>query len=106
MTRLSSEESLQLLRQRGIVAADEVVVAPDHMPWPDDEPPLGLSFFRTAVESEDLSGMTLQRTFFNRSEVSGTSFRGSDLTESFLCWNDFVSVDFSEAVLARADLRG
>jgi uncharacterized protein YjbI with pentapeptide repeats len=50
--------------------------------------------------------MSRPRTFFNRSQVSHTSFRGSDLTESFLCWNDFLAVDFSGAALARADLRG
>jgi uncharacterized protein YjbI with pentapeptide repeats len=32
-------------------------------------------------------------------------FRGTDFTESYLCWNDFTDVDFSDAVLTRCDLR-
>jgi uncharacterized protein YjbI with pentapeptide repeats len=53
----------------------------------------------------DLSGLTLPRTFFGRSEIKGASFRGTDLRESRLCWNDFIDVDFSETILSDADLR-
>jgi uncharacterized protein YjbI with pentapeptide repeats len=52
-----------------------------------------------------LSGLTLPRTFFGRSEINGASFHDTDLRESNLCWNDFVDVDFSEAVLRSSDLR-
>jgi len=45
------------------------------------------------------------RTFFGRSEITGASFRGTDLRESRLCWNDFIDVDFSETILSDADLR-
>jgi uncharacterized protein YjbI with pentapeptide repeats len=76
------------------------------MPQPDDDEPLGLSFFRMSFEGgADLSGLSIARTFSGRSEIANVSFRGSDLTESNLRWNDFIDVDFREACLARADLR-
>ncbi|MFN7139646.1 MAG: pentapeptide repeat-containing protein, partial [Limisphaerales bacterium] len=53
-----------------------------------------------------LEGLTLPRTFFGRSEIRGVSFRGTDLSESTGCWNDFVDVDFGEADLSEVDLRG
>ena len=77
---------------------------PDHMPRFDDEEPLGVQFFRTMVEG-DLSGLTLPRTFFGRSEISKASFVNTDLHESNLCWNDFIDVDFSQADLSHSDLR-
>jgi uncharacterized protein YjbI with pentapeptide repeats len=40
----------------------------------------------------DFSDLTLPRTFFGRSELDGTAFRNTDLTESNLCWNDFNGV--------------
>ena len=77
----------------------------DRRPRHDDDRP-GLSFFRTLVERADLSNLTLPRTFIGRSEVRAVSFRNTDLSESTLCWNDFVDVDFRDADLREADLRG
>jgi uncharacterized protein YjbI with pentapeptide repeats len=77
---------------------------PQRKPRYDDDETLGITFFRTRV-TDDLSGLTLPRTFFGRSEISGTSFRSTDLRESRLCWNDFIDVDFSEAILSDTDLR-
>jgi uncharacterized protein YjbI with pentapeptide repeats len=77
---------------------------PERKPRQDDDEPLGVSFLRTRV-SDDLSGLTLPRTFFGRSEISEASFRGTDLHESTLCSNDFIDVDFSQAILTGADLR-
>jgi BTB/POZ domain-containing protein KCTD9 len=78
---------------------------PDRMPQYDDEQ-LGVSFFRTFVgEHDDLSNLTLPRTYFGRSEINDALFCNTDLTESCLCWNDFIDVDFSDAVLAHCDLR-
>ena len=105
MTRLTYEPSLERLRERGFLDAREQPPLPSRMPQPTDEAPLGLSFFRTAIEDEDLQELSIPRTFFCRSLVSHTNFRGSDLAESFMCWNDFVRVDFSSADLSRADLR-
>ena len=79
---------------------------PDRLPRPDDEEPLGVSFFRTFVgEGDDLSNLFLPHTFFGRSEINDAAFRNTDFTESNLCWNDFVDVDFTDAVLAGSDMR-
>jgi uncharacterized protein YjbI with pentapeptide repeats len=79
---------------------------PDQVPQYDDPEPLGVNFFRTMVSDEvPLDNLTLQRTFFGRSEVNKASFRNTDLTESNLCWNDFHGVDFTGATLAKADMR-
>jgi uncharacterized protein YjbI with pentapeptide repeats len=76
------------------------------MPRPDDEEPLGVSFFRTFVgEGDDLSNLFLPHTFFGRSEINNAVFRNTDFTESNLCWNDFVDVEFTDAVLAGSDMR-
>jgi len=104
MSRPSYEESIRLLRERGVLGPDDAPTLPPRMPLPEDDP-VGLEYFRTAVRGEDLSGVSLPRAFFCRSEVAETSFRDSDLTESFMCWTDFVDVDFSSAVLVGADLR-
>jgi uncharacterized protein YjbI with pentapeptide repeats len=79
---------------------------PDHLPRADDEEPLGVSFFRTFVgEGDDLSNLYLPHTFFGRSEINHPAFRNTDFTKSNLCWNDFIDVDFSDAVLAGSDMR-
>jgi len=100
------EKSLQLLRQREIIGSDENPPQPVAMPQPEDEGPLGLSFYRMGFEAgADLSGLSIARTFFGRSEIANASFHTSDLTESNLRWNDFIDVDFSSAILVGADLR-
>lgn len=78
---------------------------PNRMPSHDDEEPLGLSFFRTGLQEEDLARLTIPRTFFGRSEFEGVSFHNTDLSASRMCWNDFAGCDFSNAVLCGADLR-
>ena len=100
------DESIHRLQELGFLGPDEQPPIPDHVPQPEDEEPLGLSFFRTFVgEGADLSNLSIPRTFFGRSEINSVSFRNTDLTESNLRWNDFIDVDFTEATLARADLR-
>ena len=102
--RLSYDESCRHLQPRHLELGP-IPPLPDRMPRADDEV-LGVSFFRTLLEgADDLTNLTLPRTFFGRSEISKTSFRNTDLTESNLCWNDFKDVDFTEASLARSDLR-
>jgi uncharacterized protein YjbI with pentapeptide repeats len=104
--RLGYDDSIRRLRELGFLGADERPPMPNHVPQPEDEEPLGLSFFRTFVgEGADLSYLSIPRTFFGRSEISNASFRNTDLSESNLRWNDFIDVDFTEATLARADLR-
>jgi uncharacterized protein YjbI with pentapeptide repeats len=97
---------------------------PDHRPQYDDEAPLGVSFFRTwvgvgrpfglqpsnpddwvDVAEHALANLTLPRTFFGRSEISSISFKNTDLSESTLCWNDFIEVNFTDADLSESDLR-
>jgi uncharacterized protein YjbI with pentapeptide repeats len=104
--RLGYDDSIRRLRELGFLGADERPSMPDHRPQPEDDAPLGLSFFRTFVgEGADLSNLSIPRTFFSRSEISNASFRNTDLSESNLRWNDFIDVDFTEATLAQADFR-
>jgi uncharacterized protein YjbI with pentapeptide repeats len=69
-----------------------------------DDDVLGFSVFRTKLVG-DWSSLTLPRTYFGRSLVERVNFYDTDLSESVACWNDFVEVVFSSAVLDRADLR-
>lgn len=105
MPRLSYEDSCRRLQGKYLDVGC-VPSVPERMPHPDDDGAPGVRFFRTCVGGDDdLSNLTLLRSFFGRSEVSNALFRGTDLTESYLCWNDFFEVDFSDAILARCDLR-
>ncbi|MBI1248264.1 pentapeptide repeat-containing protein [bacterium] len=78
---------------------------PDHLPQYDDEEPLGVSFFRTFANEDVLENLTIPRTFFGRSEMRAISFLNSDLSESNLCWNDFIEVNFECADLGKCDMR-
>ena len=101
--RLSYEESCEKFKPDYI---SETPPLPDRMPRHADEAP-GLSIFRTFVgEGDDFSNLTIPRTYFGRSEVNDASFRNTDLSQSCMCWNDFVDVDFTGADLSGADLRG
>ena len=89
--RKSYEESLDRLRQ-------------DYASFVDDS--AGVEFYRTFVgDGDDLSGLTLPKTFFGRSEINDCSFANTDLSESKMCWNDFIDVDFTDADLTNSDLR-
>lgn len=77
---------------------------PPGMPNYDDEE-LGFSFFRHGVEDGDYSHLTLPRTYMGRSGLTRVSFRNTDLSESRMCWNDFIECDFSEADLSGCDMR-
>ncbi len=89
--RKSYEESLDRLRK-------------DYAAFVDDSE--GVEFFRTFVgDGDDLSGLSLPKTFFGRSEIHDCSFANTDLSESTMCWNDFVDVDFTDADLVNSDLR-
>lgn len=104
-TRLSYVDSCRRL-QPTYLSPGDIPPMPDHVPQHDDPEPLGVSFFRTFVgDGDDLGNLTLPRTFFNRSEVNHVSFKNTDLSESNLCWNDFIDVDFADAILTGSDLR-
>jgi uncharacterized protein YjbI with pentapeptide repeats len=103
--RLSYEESCKRLQPK-FIDEGSFPPMPQRRPQANDEEPHGVSFFRTFVgEGEDLSNLTLPRTFFGRSEIDDASFKNTDLSESNLCWNDFTDVDFTDATLTGADLR-
>jgi BTB/POZ domain-containing protein KCTD9 len=103
--RLSYEESCKFLQRLGYLVGGSIPPMPDHRPQYDDEEPLGVSFFRTAVTGDAVEDLTLPRTFFGRSDVGLVSFKNTDLADSTLCWNDFHDVDFSDCDLSRSDLR-
>src|SRR5262245_527351 len=105
MKRFSYLESCLKLQALRLLDGGEPPRIPDRMPRYDDGEPWGVCFFRLIVTDKVLSNLTLPRTYFGRSEISNVSFRNTDLTESNLCWNDFVNVDFSATTLARCDLR-
>lgn len=104
MTRLTYEQSCKLLEEFGAVNLGEIPPIPQVMPRFDDEI-LGVNFFRSAVEGARLENLTIPRTFFGRSELRNVSFAGSDMSQSNLCWNDFIQVNFQSCSLSGADLR-
>ncbi len=105
MPRLSFAASIEALRKRQVIDPTEKIELPPAKPLPEDEH-VGLSFFRTFVLDVDFSGLTLPRTFINRSEIRECRFLDTDLSESFICWNDLIDLDFTGANLAGVDLRG
>jgi BTB/POZ domain-containing protein KCTD9 len=126
-SRLSYEESCKYLqRYSHLGGGAEGVIPPlsDHRPQYDDELPFGVRFFRTwlgvgrpfglkALRPEDdvevaehaLDNLTLPRTYFGRSEISSISFQNTNLSDSTICWNDFIKVNFTDADLSESDLR-
>ncbi len=102
--RLTYPQSCIALQKLGLLDQGELPPLPTRQPQLVDEEPLGVSFFRMQVEG-DLANMTLPRTFFGKSEICDASFRDTDLSESTLCWCDFVNVDFSHTTLNASDLR-
>jgi BTB/POZ domain-containing protein KCTD9 len=103
--RLSYEDSCRVLQRLGDLEDGPIPPMPARRPRHDDGGPLGVSFFRTIVRGMDLEGLTLPRRFFGRSEIGPMSFRNTDPSESTLCWNDFIEVDFTDCDLSDSDLR-
>ena len=105
MDRLSYAESCRELERSNWIEKGSAPAEPrPRRPQFDDET-LGIQFFRTLAEDASLSNLTIPRTFFGRSEIRRTSFVNTDMSESTLCWNDFIDVDFTKACLADSDLR-
>lgn len=104
----SLAESWTVLEAQGVDvgrSADGAPYVPPRMPNYDDEEPLSTMFFRGEWKDVALDDLTLPRTYFGRSLLESVSFRGSDLSESRMCWNDFVKCDFTGARLRGCDLR-
>lgn len=99
------DETINTLRELGLIYDDQSPRLPEVMPKFDDPDPCGFSIFRMGIEDLDLSALDMRRTFFSRSEIVGCNFTDTDLAESNMCWNDFISVNFTRANLAGADLR-
>lgn len=78
---------------------------PARMPNYDDREPLDFSFFRCLHTDADLSNLSLPRTFFGRSSLERLDFHNTDLSESRMCWNDFLDCDFRHADLTGCDMR-
>jgi BTB/POZ domain-containing protein KCTD9 len=105
-SRSNYEDSFRYLQKHGHIRADKQPLLPDRPPRYDDKVLVGVRFFRTLVNNEvALDNLTLPRTYFGRSKIDKASFRNSELSESSLCWNDFLGADFTDAVLAKADMR-
>jgi uncharacterized protein YjbI with pentapeptide repeats len=104
-SRLTYENSCKFLQDIGYLDAGSIPPLPAQQPRHDDPEPLGISFFRTLVAEDALENLSLPRTFFGRSEVRQMSFKNTLLSESNLCWNDFIEVDFTKADLSKSDLR-
>ena len=102
--RKSYEDSCRVLQENQLLRPNEFPPLPSRAPCYDDEE-LGVEFFRTLLADVKLEYLSLPPTYFGRSEIRGVSFRGTDLSESTMCWNDFINVDFSSVDLSGADLR-
>ncbi|MCW3053679.1 MAG: pentapeptide repeat-containing protein, partial [Chthonomonadales bacterium] len=63
------------------------------------------SFFRTQVLGENLSYLSLSHTLFGKSEISLTTFRGSNLRRSLSYECDWLDCDLAETELSYANLR-
>lgn len=100
------KESCQVLKSQRLLDGEALPELPGRAPRYDDDERLAVSFFRTRLADVRLENLSLPRTFLGRSEVVRVSFRGTDLSQSTGCWNDFMDVDFSGADLSGMDLRG
>lgn len=103
-SRMSYEDSCRALQEQQIIGEGEIPPLPEKPPGHGDEL-LGVEFFRTLLAESKIENMTLPRTFFCRSEIRATSFKGTDLSESTANWNDFIDVDFSSSDISRSDFR-
>lgn len=103
--RRSFEESILILRESGVVFEDQSPRLPAAMPQFDDEDPCGISIFRMGMDGDDCRNLEIPRTFFSKSEIANCDFSNTNLSESNLCWNDFISVKFVGADLSSSDLR-
>jgi uncharacterized protein YjbI with pentapeptide repeats len=103
LRNLTYQESCRELQKAGWLAPGIVPSLPLKRPNYDDDG--GVRLFRTLTKDKILENLTLPRTFLGRSEIRNVSFAGSDLSESTLCWNDFVWVDFTNCDLSKCDMR-
>jgi uncharacterized protein YjbI with pentapeptide repeats len=106
--RKSLEETWRFLEAKGAAlprTADGAPHLPSRMPNIGDDSPVNIIFFRTGWQGSDLSHLTLPRMFFGRSSFEKVNFSATDLSDSRVCWNEFIECDFSGADLRGCDLR-
>jgi hypothetical protein len=106
-TRQSLEDTWRFLESEGVAMPrrpDGRPFVPSARPTPHDEE-RGLYSYKSGLEDEDRSNMTLPRTFFCRSGFTRINFTNTDLSESWMCWNDFDDCDFSGADLSGCEMR-
>ena len=122
--RLSYEKSYKQLQKLGVIADGAIPPLPSRSPQHDDDDissgfrlfrtwlgsgqPFGLELppdYENKIQESDCENLTLPRTFVGRCEISRMSFKNTDLSESTLCWNDFIEVNFTDADLSECDLR-
>ncbi len=105
LDRLTCAASCERLQKLGFIDGSELPM-PSRMPRHDDLEPLGVSFFKSSLNDElDMSNLTLPRTFFGRSDLSKVSIKNTNSSESNLCWNEFVAIDFGLSDLSLCDGR-
>ena len=104
-TMKTFEQTILILKEKGIVEQEVHPQKPQSMPKHSDENPTGINFDNMPLENENLGNLDLERTFFYKSEINTCNFENSKLKESHLCWNDFYHTDFTGADLSGSDLR-
>ena len=103
--RIGYEQSLQVLQLLGYLSDGEMPPLLPRPPRFNGVEPLGLTFYKTLLTGNDIENMNIPRTYIGHAEVGPISFRNTNLSESTLCWNDFIGVDFADADLSKCDLR-
>jgi uncharacterized protein YjbI with pentapeptide repeats len=108
MKRLSWSQTWRQLERDGFDLGDRTPTGrpfhPRKMPSFDDKR-RGFGFFKEGLEDGDMSNLSLSRLFVGRSRFKEVDFSNSDLSESRLCWNDFVNCRFQHAILKGCDGR-
>ena len=101
--RLGYEKSFDTAKQSQHLQGDPIPDVQERPRFDADKP--GPYYFKTEFAGGKLSGLTLPGLYIHRSDIRKTTFAGSDLHLSTICWNDFADCDFGDVDLSRSDLR-
>ncbi len=108
--RLSLNDSWDLLDRDD--SDERMPRNPDGSPKLPTKPPQAgtpgfgsIEMYKNGWEDGDMSNLTVPRCFFARSLLERVSFLNTELTESWLCWDNFEGCDFWKSVLTRCDMR-
>jgi hypothetical protein len=101
--RPTYDTSFAILKGRiGIIGEPRPMVT--RPPRHDDED-LGPAIFRSIVKGVSLDELTLPGLYVGRSDLTGISFRRTDLRLAAFNWSDLFECDFTGADLTAADIR-